>query len=311
MRSRLPACALAALSLILASARGGSAAGHAVGEIVPLVRAVDIHGREVNLGDLVAAKRVAVYFWDWRRATSLRGLNLLDALSSRYGDRGFEVVAIEGEGSPAATVAERVERLRSIGTGISFPVVPDPGGKIARQFRVDSTPQLFLLDGAGRVAFYLAGFGTEDEQAVADAVRDLVGETPPAPAPLVPARREPPPPAPQRPGGEPVASQEPPPAAPAPVRIPDPDPRENLLERFRYFGGYYFNRGEYARAEDNYLKYLALAPEDVQAWLRLGEAQARRGAYDEARESWERVLRLDPGNAEADAQIRKLIRGEY
>jgi len=95
------------------------------------------------------------------------------------------------------------------------------------------------------------------------------------------------------------------------VRIPDPDPRENLLERFRYFGGYYFNRGEYARAEDNYLKYLALAPEDVQAWLRLGEAQARRGAYDEARESWERVLRLDPGNAEADAQIRKLIRGEY
>jgi tetratricopeptide (TPR) repeat protein len=179
--------------------------------------------------------------------------------------------------------------------------VPDPGGRIARQFRVETTPALFLLDGAGRVAFQLDGFRSEDEQGVVEAVRDLVGDTPAPAAPVVPARR-----------ADSGVRAEPAPAAPAapPPRVPD-DPRRQMLERYRYFGGYHFNRRELDKAEESYGKYLALAPEDVEIWLRYGEVLARQRAYDRAREAWEQVLRLEPGNAEADAQIRKLIRGEY
>ena len=167
----------------------GPAAAHTSGEIVPFIKAADLDGRQLSLGDLVASGRVALVFWDWRRATSIRALNLLDELRTRYRSRGFEVLAIEGEGSSREGVAERVEKLRAIGTSISFPVIPDPGGRIARQFRVDATPQLFLLDGAGRIAYHLDGFRSEDEQGVVEAVRELVGDTPPPVSPLVPARR--------------------------------------------------------------------------------------------------------------------------
>ncbi|HEY5999008.1 MAG TPA: tetratricopeptide repeat protein, partial [bacterium] len=98
-----------------------------------------------------------------------------------------------------------------------------------------------------------------------------------------------------------------PPAQPAqPV-----DPKQALLEKYLYFAGYHLNKGEPAKAEEYLRKYLELVPRDTAVWMRLGEACARQGRYDAAREAWEQVLRLEPGNAEADTAIRRLVRGEY
>lgn len=282
------------LALLLATAAlPGTARAAVPGEIVAFFKAADLQGQTVSLGELVARRRVAVLFWDWRRATSTRAMQALDGMQQRYRQQGLEIVAVEGQGSTAEQVLERVEKLRSIGNAQRYTIVPDPGGRIARQFRVESTPQVFLLDGAGRVSFHLEGFRVEDEALLEARVRDLLG-IPVAPAPRAPSTT-----------AAPSAPQLPAAAEPA------ADPRAALLEKYRYFGNYHLNRGEPARAEEYFRKIVELEPDSATAWLQIGEACARQRRYDQAREAWEQVLRLDPANREADANIRRLIRGEY
>jgi tetratricopeptide (TPR) repeat protein len=285
--------------LLATAALAGTARAAVPGEIVAFFKAADLQGQPVSLGELVARRRVAVLFWDWRRATSARAIQALDSMQQRYRQQGLEVVAVEGEGSTAEQVRERVEKLRSIGNAQRYIIVPDPGGRIARQFRVESTPQVFLLDGAGRVSFHLEGFRVEDEAVLEGRVRDLLGISVP-PAPRVPSA-----------AGAPSAPQVP--AAPEPPRAPAPaeDPKAALLEKYRYFGNYHLIRGEPARAEEYFRKVVELEPGAASAWLQIGEACARQRRYDQAREAWEQVLRIDPANREADANIRRLIRGEY
>jgi len=269
------------------------------GDIVVFFKAKDVQGQPDTLGDLVARGRVAVFFWDWRRATSSRAMQVLDRLQRLYRNQGFEVVAVEGEGSPEEQVLERVEKLRAIGAAQRYTIVPDPGGRIARQFRVESTPQVFLLDGAGRVFFHLEGFRADDEPVLEERIKAGLGIA----APL--AQRSPP-----------VAAPPPLPdvaAAPESPREKPPaeDPTLALLEKYRYFGNYHLNRDEPAKAEEYFRKIVALAPNDASGWLHVGESCARQRRYDQAREAWEQVLRIEPGNREADANVRRLIRGEY
>jgi len=267
------------------------------GDIVVFFKAKDLQGQPVSLGDLVARRRVAVFFWDWRRATSTRAMQAVDRLQELYGKQGFTVVAVEGEGSPVEQVLERVEKLRAIGIAQRYTIVADPGGRIARQFRVESTPQVFLLDGAGRVFFHLEGFRADDESVLEERIKESLG---------IAAR----PPAPR---SSPVVAPTPAPDATAPPRVKPPaeDTAVSLLEKYRYFGNYHLNRGEPAKAEEYFRKIAALAPNDASAWLHIGESCARQRHYDQAREAWERVLRIEPGNREADTNIRRLIRGEY
>ena len=291
---RLIFSALLATALLPAALRAAGA-----GDIVALFKAQDLQGRPVSLGDLVARRRVAVFFWDWRRATSTRAMQAVDRLQELYRERGLEVVAVEGEGSAAEQVLERVEKLRAIGTAQRYTIVPDPGGRIARQFRVDSTPQIFLLDGAGRVFFHLEGFRAEDEPVLEARVKEGLGIAAPPP-------RSPAPVAAPAPAGGGAAAPEPPREKP-----PVEDPAVVVREKYRYFGNFHLNRGEPEKAEEYFRKLVALTPNDASVWLYIGESCARQRRYDQAREAWEQVLRIEPGNREADANIRRLIRGEY
>jgi tetratricopeptide (TPR) repeat protein len=275
---------------------GGAAHAAKRGEILPLFSASDLEGRPLNLAEIVARRRVALFFWDWRRATSNRAMQVLDRLAETYADEGLTVIAVEGEGASAEQVLERVEKLRAIGVRQGYTIVPDPGGRIARLLGLSGTPQLILVDGAGRVFEHFETLRAEDDQALERRVRELLRiDTPPT----RPVQAQP---QPAGPPGAPATSSAAP-AAPA-------DPNQALLEKWRYFGGYHLNRGEYARAEEYFRRYVELAPGDVSGWLRLGEACARQGRRDAAREAWERALKIEPGNAEADANIRALVRGE-
>jgi len=268
------------------------------GDIVVFFKAKDVRGETVSLGDLVARRRVAVLFWDWRRATSTRAMQALDRLQNLYGRQGFEVVAVEGEGGTVEQVLERVEKLRAVGILQRYTIVPDPGGRLARQFRVESTPQVFLLDGAGRVVFHLESFRADDEPVLEQRVKERIG---------IAAPQAPPSPTVAAPPGRSAA------AAPEEPRQKQPveDPTAAALEKYRYFGNYHLNREEPAKAEEYFRKIVGLVPSDTSAWLHIGEACARQRRYDQAREAWEQALRVEPGNREADANIRRLIRGEY
>jgi tetratricopeptide (TPR) repeat protein len=292
MRSAV--CRLFPAMMLLSALLPGAVVAAGPGEIVAFFKARDLQGQPVSLGELVGSRRVAVFFWDWRRATSTRAMQAVDRLQALYGKQGFAAIAVEGEGSSIEKVLERVEQLRAIGNRQRYTIVPDPGGRIARQFRVESTPQLFLLDGAGRVFFHLETFRAEDEVLLEQKIKETLGIAPPPPPPSGVAER-------------PVPAVDP----PQPVNRPAEDPGRALIEKYRYFGNFHLNRNELALAEEYFRKIVALAPADTAAWLSIGESCARQRRYDQAREAWEQVLRGEPGNREADANIRKLIRGEY
>lgn len=289
VRVALGACCIALLATGLKTA-----SAHTVGAVVPFFRGTDLKGRPANLGELIAQKRIVVFFWDFRRATSTREMNVLDRFYREYAKQGLEILGVEGEGVGRDQVVERVEKLRLIGVEMRYIVIPDPGGRIARQFRVEKTPQTFFIDGAGRIAFHLEDFRAGEEAIIEENLKVFLGIKPPKPVTKTPRPAE--------------RAAEP---TPEPPRVPSGNPQEILLEKYRYFGNYYANRKEPKKAEEYYRKYLEIAPDDAAIWLLLGETYATQGAYDRAREAWENVLRLEPGNAEADANIRRLIRGEY
>ena len=269
------------------------------GDIVVFFKAKDLQGQPVSLGELVARRRVAVLFWDWRRATSSRAMQALDRLQNLYRKQGLEVVAVEGEGSPVEQVLERVEKLRAIGIAQRYTIVPDPGGRIARQFRVESTPQIFLLDGAGRVFFHLEGFRADDEPVLEERVKAGLGIA----APRAPRRRRPP-----RRSRALTSPRHP----NRPAESRPPRTRRSLFSRST---GTSAITTSIARSRQRRRSISARSSSwrrmTPSAWLHIGEACARQRRYDQAREAWEQVLRIEPGNREADANIRRLIRGEY
>jgi Tfp pilus assembly protein PilF len=65
------------------------------------------------------------------------------------------------------------------------------------------------------------------------------------------------------------------------------------------------------QALENYEKYLLIDPDSVDIQLRIGEIYAHLDEYESARKSWENVLRMEPGNREADQLMRQLLRGEF
>lgn len=290
-----------AVALLAAAGRSLPAAAAAAGDLAPSFSATDLAGKPVSSADQVGARRLLLLFWDWRRATSARAMQACDRLQQTYGRQGLEVVAIEGQGSAPEDVRERVEKLRSIGIAQRYTVVPDPGGKIAREFGVEGTPQLFVIGHDGRVALHVEGFRVDDEARLEAAVKEALGlEQPPAARAAVPVAAEP--------ATAAAAAQDEPAGQ---VEQPAEDPAQAQREKYRYFANFHFSKGELVKAEDLLRKYLELAPADVAVWLQLGEVCARQRRYDQAREAWEKVLQLSPGNAEADANIRRLIRGEY
>jgi tetratricopeptide (TPR) repeat protein len=83
------------------------------------------------------------------------------------------------------------------------------------------------------------------------------------------------------------------------------------FEKNRYFGDFYFHRKEYDRAAEYYDKCLALDGSNVPLLLRIGELNALNKDVEKARSYWEKVLRIDPKNSEADNNLRRLLRGDY
>ena len=89
------------------------------------------------------------------------------------------------------------------------------------------------------------------------------------------------------------------------------DPEQQIFEKHLYFGNYYYNLGDSAKALDYYLRCVEVQPEATEVHLVIGQIYADGKRYEEARETWEKILKYDPDNSEADAKLRRFIRGEF
>lgn len=144
----------------------------------PLV-ARDLDGRRFDLAASLKQGPALVTFWATWCKPCRKELPELQKLVATYGDRGFHVVGVNGDGPvDQAKVRPYVKAL-----GFDFTVVPDPDGEIRRRFQVEVFPTSFLVDGEGRVVYRQVGYRRGDEAILAGRVRALVGAAVPPGAP--------------------------------------------------------------------------------------------------------------------------------
>ena len=204
---------------------------------------------------------------------------------------GLEVLAVEAGGMGAAELQAALQKYRRYNPDPSFPVVPDPGGKLARAFGPwEKLPQTYLLAGNGTVVYHAEGFSAGEAEIMAGKVERAY---------LL--------------AGRPFPSARSDGAAAAPATVEEEAPsirkRQDLDDRYRSAivqGDAAFMAWEFDRALSQYLAALEAQPKDLHALVRVAQIYERRGEPGPALEYWQRVLAVRPDHAEAASRVREL-----
>jgi peroxiredoxin len=143
-RRARPLLLLAASTLL--GACGDEPAKLAKGEPTPPFELSTLGGPPIALPADLRGQVVAVRFWaDW--CPFCEGeMRSIEPVYQRYRDRGLRLLAINVR-QDRETAAAFVEPL-----GISYEVLLDPDGAVARSYGVSGLPTTFFLDRQGRLA---------------------------------------------------------------------------------------------------------------------------------------------------------------
>lgn len=79
------------------------------------------------------------------------------------------------------------------------------------------------------------------------------------------------------------------------------NPDENIV--YKKLAKAQFHLADYSSSERNYELYLEKVPDDIDAWIELGETQRQAGLYQKALKSFENALSLEPSNDLANRSI--------
>ncbi|WP_347330879.1 TlpA family protein disulfide reductase [Marinimicrobium locisalis] len=115
-------------------------------------------------------KVVYVDFWASWCGPCRRSFPKLEALHQKYGEQGFEVIAINLDEQEADAHKFLDEHP------VSFPIAWDPEGKVAGEYQLKGMPSAFLLDRDGTVHHVVVGFNEKDAAAIEAAINQLTKE---------------------------------------------------------------------------------------------------------------------------------------
>lgn len=129
----------------------------AIGQPVPAIELERFEGGRLQFPDAYQGRVVLIHFWaDWC-ALCRDELQESEPLHQRYRDQGLEVLAINLQQS-----RESVREYLS-GLAISYPVLLDEEGEMARRYAVSALPLVYLLDRHGRLHTRMLGGASPDQ----------------------------------------------------------------------------------------------------------------------------------------------------
>jgi len=140
--------------LVVAATLGGchKRAGLQIGDTVPDVTLTDLHGKSVMLPQDINGKVALVRFWSIDCCFCDKTMLLsLESLYQKYKDKGFVPIAIN-----ASRLLETDERIKQLGH-LSYPMLVDEYGLVAKRFGVIGLPTTFVIDEEGRVRGKVTG----------------------------------------------------------------------------------------------------------------------------------------------------------
>jgi cytochrome c biogenesis protein CcmG/thiol:disulfide interchange protein DsbE len=145
----------------------------AVGTVPPL-SARNIDGEKFVLSEALLEGPVVVTFWATWCKPCRKELPELQKLVDKYGDRGFQVVAISGDGP----VDEAKVRPYVKSQKFTFEVIGDQDGEIRRRFQVEVFPTTFLVGDEGAILHRAVGYRRGDEKLLDERLAKLLAVPP-------------------------------------------------------------------------------------------------------------------------------------
>ncbi len=167
MRSKLALLVLPALVLLLPAAALAIATGDAIPMKETKLRNID--GRELAIADVAGAKGTLVVFTCNHCPFANAWEDRIAALGKDYSEQGIGVIAINSN-DPAAVPADGYEEMqaRAKQKGFGFAYAVDATSGVARAFGATKTPEVFLFDAGGKLAYHGA---VDDNSENAEAVK--------------------------------------------------------------------------------------------------------------------------------------------
>ena len=164
-RTRALSAVLVVLSL---SALTATAFALRVGARAPEIGLQDTAGRQVTIASL-RGKVVLVDIWASWCVPCAAEMPVLERLYRQHRDDGFTVVAVSVDNQRA-----NIDGFFRRHGAVSFPVVHDGSGAVARRYGAPAMPSSYLIDRNGIVRHVHAGFRAQDAAVLEREVRALL-----------------------------------------------------------------------------------------------------------------------------------------
>jgi len=117
----------------------------------PAFELPDLAGRPVRL-EASHGRVVLLNFWATWCTPCLAEMPALESLARELRDRGLDVLAVNHEEAPDAV------RAFLAANRLAVPVLLDPSGDVARQYRLQALPTTFVIDRGGGVVGAALGY---------------------------------------------------------------------------------------------------------------------------------------------------------
>ena len=140
---------LASAVFILTAAEPGSSTLQ-VGRTISKWGLQDFRGKSWSLDELQGKKATVIAFLGVECPIAAQYATRLKQLSNHYCDSGVSFAAIDSNQQDSLAELAHFARTHEL----EFPLLKDPGNKIADQFAAQRTPEVFLLDANRKVVFH-------------------------------------------------------------------------------------------------------------------------------------------------------------
>src|SRR5437762_13999264 len=122
----------------------------AIGTVIDDFKLPDFDGKEHSLNSLKGAKGTVLIFIATKCPVSNAYNDRMEKLAEDYKIKGFNVIGINSNNTePAAEVKSHAAEK-----GLKFTILKDDGNKIADRLGATKTPEVYLLDAKGKLAYH-------------------------------------------------------------------------------------------------------------------------------------------------------------
>lgn len=143
----------------------------ALGEAAPDFTLKDAYGKEFKLSEF--KDKIVVLEWLNQDCPVSKGTHQKKVMQDTYKKYAEKGVIWLGVCSTAGEKPDR-DRVYAAAQGLAYPILHDTDGKVGHAFQAKTTPHMFVIDKAGKLAYTGAIDDRKDKNYVAAAVDELL-----------------------------------------------------------------------------------------------------------------------------------------